>query len=207
MMRIFRSVLTAVIGILAFAPLSSGVALGRPVRDRRGEALVIVPGSRLGLYHLGSDGAWSLKQLGKPMAIESAKSETRQVWNWGDEELFFVHTVSNRSVGADPADGVTIDLLRFSCPTQTGIHTADGISTGSTLEEVRKAFPNAQPVANAPTVYDDVNQGIAFEFEKEPNGQSPCVSITIHLPGQNRIVTQEEVNKLLKKAQRIKQKE
>lgn len=199
MMRIFRAVLTGVIGILAFANLSSELVHGRPVRDRRGEALVIVPGSRLGLYHLGSDGAWSLKQLGKPIAIESAKSQTRQVWNWGDQELFFVHTASNRSLGTEPADGVTIDLLRFSCPNQTGIHTASGISTGSTLEEVRKAFPDAQPVAKAPSVYDDVNQGIAFEFEKEPNAQSPCLAITVHLPGQSRVVTQEEVEKLLKK--------
>jgi hypothetical protein len=199
MMRLFRSVLATGIGILAFAALSSELALGHPVRDRRGEALVIIPGSRLGLYHLGSDGAWSLKQMGKPIAIESTKSQTRQVWSWGDQELFFVHTVTNRSLGAEPADGVTIDLLRFSCPNETGIHTVDGISTGSTLEEVRKAFPDAQSVANAATVYDDLNQGIAFEFEKEPNAQSPCIAITIHLPGQSQIVTQEQVEKLLKK--------
>lgn len=199
MMRIFRSVLTTVIGVLAFATLGLELTLGHPVRDRRGEAMVIVPGSRLGLYHLGSDGAWSLKQLGKPIAIASVKSQTRQVWNLGDQELFLVHTVSNRSLGAEPVEGVTIDLLRFSCPNQTGIHTANGISTGSTLEEVRNAFPDAQPVANAPSVYDDVSQGIAFEFEREPNAQSRCLAITIHLPGQNRIVTQEEVEKLLKR--------
>jgi hypothetical protein len=198
MMRKFRSVLTAAIHILALVTIGSGMAPGRPVRDRHG-ALVIVPGSRLGLYHLGSDGASSLKQMGKPEAIESAKSQTRQVWSWGDQELFYVHTVTNRSIGAEPADGVTIDLLRFSCPNETGIHTTNGISTGSTLEEVRKNFPDAQPVGNAPAVYDDVKQGIAFEFEKEPNAQSPCIAITIHSPGPSEIVTQEQVEKLLKK--------
>jgi hypothetical protein len=199
MMRQSGFVLTTVIGIVALATISSETAPGRHIRDRRGEALVIVPGSGLGLYHLGSDGASSLEQMGKPVAIESAKSETRQVWNWGDQELFFVHTVSNRSIGAEPADGVTIDLLRFSCPKETGIHTLNGISTGSTLEGVRGNFPDARPADNAPTVYDDVNQGIAFEFEKEPTAQSPCIAITIHLPGQSGIVTQEQVENLLKK--------
>jgi hypothetical protein len=198
MMRKFCSVLNAATHILALITISSEAAPGRPVRDRHG-ALLIVPGSRLGLYHLGSDGASSLKQMGKPVAIESAKSQTRQVWSWGDQELFYVHTVANRSIGAEPADGVTIDLLRFSCPNETGIRTTDGISTGSTLEEVRKNFPDAQPVGNAPAVYDDVKQGIAFEFEKEPNAQSPCIAITIHSPGPSEIVTQEQVEKLFKK--------
>ena len=160
---------------------------------------MIVPGSRLGLYHLGSDGVWSLKQLGKPVAIASAKSQTRQVWDWGDQELFFVHTVSNRSLGVEPSDGVTIDLLRFSCPNETGIRTANGVATGTTREEVQKQFPDAQPVASAPGVYDDVKQGIAFEFAKEPKADSPCIAITIHSPGQSGVVTQEEVEKLLKK--------
>jgi hypothetical protein len=198
MMKRFRSVLTAAIAILALVTVDSPLARGRPVRDRHG-AQVIVPGSRLGLYQLGSDGAATLKQLGKPVAIESAKSQTRRVWDWGDHELFFVHTVSNRSLGVEPADGVTIDLLRFSCPIETGIRTANGISTGSTLEEVRKNFPNAQPAVGAPTVYDDVNQGIAFEFAKEPKAESPCIAITIHSPGQSGVVTQEKVEKLLKK--------
>jgi hypothetical protein len=198
-MRISCFLLTAFIGTLAFATFSPEKLAGRPVRDRRGEALMIVPGSRLGLYHLGSDGAWSLNKLGKPVAIASAKSQTRQVWDWGDQELFFVHTVSNRSLGVEPSDGVTIDLLRFSCPSETGIRTVNGVATGTTLEEVQKQFPDAQPVANAPGIYDDVKQGIAFEFAKEPKADSPCIAITIHSPGQSGVVTQEEVEKLLKK--------
>jgi len=37
-------------------------------------------------------------------------------------------------------------------------------------------------------------------FEKEPASQSPCIAITIHLPGQSRIVTQEQVEALIKTA-------
>ena len=64
---------------------------------------------------------------------------------------------------------------------------------------VRAAFPDAQPVTGTPWVYDDVKQGIAFEFKKKPASKSSCIAITIHVPGQSRIVTQEQVEALLKK--------
>lgn len=70
----------------------------------------------------------------------------------------------------------------------------------STLEDIRKSFPDAQPMANTPTIYDDVKQGIAFEFEKEPTSESPCIAIMVHLPGQSQVETQAEVEALLKKA-------
>jgi hypothetical protein len=199
MMRILYFLLILVVGMLPFATFTPVMVFGRPVHDRRGEALMIVPGSRLGLYHLGSDGEWSLKQLGKPVAIESTKSQTRQVWDWGDQELFFVHTVTNRSLGVEPSDGVTIDLMRFSCPSETGIRTVNGVATGTKLEEVQRQFPDARPVADAPQIFDDIKQGIAFEFAKEPKAESSCIAITIHSPGQSGVVTQGEVEKLLKK--------
>ncbi len=102
-------------------------------------------------------------------------------------------------MNAKPADGVTIDLIRFSYPSQSSYKTWSNISTGSTLEEIRKSFPDAQPMVNTPTIYDDVKQGIAFEFEKEPIAESLCIAIMVHLPGQSQVATQEEVEALLKK--------
>jgi hypothetical protein len=160
---------------------------------------LIQPGTRLGEFRLGSDGAETLKKLAKPDAVESVKSQTRRVWKWSDDETFFVHTVSNDSGHAKSGDGVTVDLIRFSYPGQSTYKTSSNISTGSTLEDIRKSFPDAQPLANRPTVYDDVKQGIAFEFEKEPTSESPCVAIMVHLPGQSQVVTQLEVEALLKK--------
>ncbi|MBV8213794.1 MAG: hypothetical protein JOZ08_11310 [Verrucomicrobia bacterium] len=199
-MKISVTILGVVISMpILFAALAGSEACGKG-HDRPRQALSMVPGARLGIYSLSSDGAQSLEQMGKPVAMESANSETQRVFNWGGQTLFFVHTLSNRVTGAEPPDGVTIDLLRFSCPTETGVKTANGIHTGSSLAEVRNAFPDAQPVANAPWVYDDVKQGIAFEFEKSAVSESPCIAITIHVPGQSRIVTQQQVEALLKKA-------
>ena len=198
-MRNFVPVLT---GLLVGSVLTVGLAEATGRRICRGPWVqwgLIQPGTRLGEFRLGSDGVETLKKLVKPDAVESVKSQTRWVWKWSDHETFFVHTVSNDSVGAKPADGVTIDLIRFSYPSQSTYKTWSNISTGSTLEEIRKSFPDAQPMVNTPTVYDDVKQGIAFEFEKEPTAESLCIAIMVHLPGQSQIATQAEVGALLKK--------
>jgi hypothetical protein len=199
-MKIFASIFSALVTVPALlAALTASEASGRG-HDNPRQALSMVPGDRLGIYRLSADGAETLDKMGKPAAIQAGNSETKRIFDWGDNTLLFVHTVSNRVTGAEPRTGVTIDLLRFSCPTETGVKTANGIHTGSTLAEVHDAFPDAQPVASAPWVYDDVKQGIAFEFEKGPAAQSPCIAITIHVPGQNQTVTQEQVEALLKKA-------
>jgi hypothetical protein len=201
MMRNFVPAFTVLLIGSVLTVTGPGEAAGR--RICRGPWVqwgLIQPGTRLGEFRLGSDGGETLKKLVKPDAVESLKSQTRRVWKWSDDERLFIHTVSNDSVDAKPADGVTIDLIRFSYPSQSTYKTWSNISTGSTLEDIRKNFPDAQPLANAPTVYDDVKQGIAFEFEKEPTSESPCIAIMVHLPGQSQIATQVEVEALLKKA-------
>jgi len=198
-MKIFVSIFSALFTVpILIAVLTASEACGRG-HDNPRQALSMVPGDRLGIYRLSTDGADSLEKMGKPVAIQSGDSETKRVFDWGDQTLLFVHTVSNRVSGAEPPDGVTIDMLRLSCPKETGVKTENGIHTGSTLAEVRSAFPDAQPVASEPRVYDDVKQGIAFEFGKSPAPESHCIAITIHVPGQSRIVTQEQVEALLKK--------
>jgi hypothetical protein len=200
MMRNFVPAFTSLLIGLVLTIIGPTEAAGR--RICRGPWVqwgLIQPGTRFGEFRLGSDGGETLKKLVKPDAVESLKSQTRRVWKWSDDETLFIHTVSNDSVDAKPADGVTIDLIRFSYPGQSTYKTWSNISTGSTLEDIRKNFPDAQPLVNTPTVYDDVKQGTAFEFEKEPTSESPCIAIMVHLPGQSQIATQVEVEALLEK--------
>jgi hypothetical protein len=200
MMNPFVPAFTALLIVSAVTATGPAEAAGR--RICRGPWMqwgLIVPGSRLGGFRLGSDGIETLKKLVEPDAVESGKSQARRVWKWSDHEKLFIHTVTNDSINATPATGVTVDLIRFSYPSQSTYKTRSNISTGSTLEDIRKNFPDAQPVAAVPTVYDDVKQGIAFEFEKEPIPESPCIAIMVHLPGQSQVATQEEVEALLKK--------
>ena len=158
------------------------------------EDLSIVPGASIAGMHLGPNGLQELKKLGKPYRIDRGMSQTRQVWKWsrpeGRIETFFVHTVNNGAMDAQPADGVTIDLIRVSI---ARFKTAGGVGVGSTLDQIRKSFPNISPPEGAPTVFDDRKEGIAFEFSTAPVGHSVCIAVMVHPPGQSNVATQEQV--------------
>ncbi|MBV8214042.1 MAG: hypothetical protein JOZ08_12580 [Verrucomicrobia bacterium] len=158
---------------------------------------LIVPGERIGQTHLGNDGAETLKHLPKPSGVDRGMSQTRQVWKsrpGGSFETLFIYTVNNGAMDVEPTDGVTIELIRV---TAKYFRTANSISTGSTLEQIRKAFPDAVPLDDVPTIYDDLKQGIAFEFPKEPTAGSPCIAIMVHPPGESHVATQTQVASVL----------
>jgi len=184
-MKIFYPVLISLIGVLASVTLAGPVVNQKPS---------LIAGQSLGGIALGSNGLEELKKLGKPYRIDRGMSQTHQVWKWfkpgGRFDTFFVHTVSNGATDSQPSDGVTIDLIRT---TAVRFKTADGIAAGSTLEQIRKSFPAATPVDGAPTILDDVKQGIAFEFSDAPTDQSVCIAVMVHTPGQSNFATQQQV--------------
>jgi hypothetical protein len=158
----------------------------------------IVPGVSLEGIALGPNGLNELKKLGKPDRIDRGMSQTRQVWRSlrpeGRLETLFIHTVNNGVIDAKPADGLTIDLIRTS---MARFQTVSGIRVGSTLDQIRKSFPDIAPVEGTPTIFDDVKRGIAFEFSSSPIGHSICIAIMIHPPGKSNIATQEQVAEVL----------
>src|SRR5271165_5055846 len=99
--------------LLALALGLINSTLGDPIETGRN---LIVPGVRLGEVSLGPTGAETLKNLPKPYRIDRGMSQTRRVWKWfkpgGLFDTLFIHTVSNGVIDAEPADGVTIDLIR-----------------------------------------------------------------------------------------------
>ena len=160
--------------------------------------LTIVPGSSMSGVSLGPNGLQELKKLGKPYRIDRGMSQTRQVWKWsrpeGRLDTFFVHTVDNGVVDAKPANGMTIDLIRS---TVARFKTSGGIGVGSTLDEIRKSFPDVAAVEGTPTIFDDVKRGIAFEFSAAPIGHSVCIAVMVHPQGRSNIATQEQVAEVL----------
>jgi hypothetical protein len=191
MMRM--KIVTAV--LLALNLALAGNVLAGPGASQKAS---VVPGHSLGGIALGPNGLEELKKLGKPYRIDRGMSQTRQVWKWfkpgGRFDTFFVHTVNNGATDAQPSDGVTIDLIRT---TATRFKTADGIAAGSTLEQIRKSFPDAAPADGMPTVLDDVKRGIAFEFSEAPTNQSICIAVMVHTPGQSNFATQQQVAEVL----------
>jgi hypothetical protein len=177
--------------------LTAVISLAGPVLAATDEAS-IVPGVSLEGIALGPNGLNELKKLGKPDRIDRGMSQTRQVWRSlrpeGRVETIFIHTVNNGVIDAKPADGLTIDLIRTS---MARFQTVSGIRVGSTLDQIRKSFPDIAPVEGTPTIFDDVKRGIAFEFSSSPIGHSICIAIMIHPPGKSTIATQEQVAEVL----------
>jgi hypothetical protein len=177
--------------------LTAVISLAGPVLAATDEAS-IVPGVSLEGIALGPNGLNELKKLGKPDRIDRGMSQTRQVWRSlrpeGRVETIFIHTVNNGVIDAKPADGLTIDLIRTS---MARFQTVSGIRVGSTLDQIRKSFPDIAPVEGTPTIFDDVRRGIAFEFSSSPIGHSICIAIMIHPPGKSTIATQEQVAEVL----------
>ena len=177
--------------------LSAVISLAGRVLAAANEAS-IVPGVSLEGIALGPNGLNELKNLGKPDRIDRGMSQTRQVWRSlrpeGRLETLFIHTVNNGVIDAKPADGLTIDLIRTS---MARFQTVSGIRVGSTLDQIRKSFPDIAPVEGTPTIFDDVKRGIAFEFSSSPIGHSICIAIMIHPPGKSTIATQEQVAEVL----------
>lgn len=163
-----------------------------------GQKASVNPGQSLGGIALGPNGLAELKKLGKPYRTDNGMSQTHQVWKWfkpgGRFDTFFVHTVSNGATDAQPSDGVTIDLIRTIA---TRFKTVDGIAAGSTLEQIRKSFPDAVPADGTPTILDDIKRGIAFEFSDAPSNESTCIAIMVHTPGQSNFATQQQVAEVL----------
>jgi hypothetical protein len=190
-----RMKITKVAFLALVLALVNLVAEGSATTDR----VQIVPGARLGGVALGPDGAKELNKLPRPYRVDRGMSQTRQVWKWtgsgGRLATLFIHTVNNGVIDAQPANGFTIDLIRGTAP---GWRTANGISVGSSLAQIRTKFPAATRVENSPAVYDDVKEGIAFEFANQPAASSPCIAIMVHVPGQGRIADQKQVDELLK---------
>ena len=143
-------IITATLAALSLILVGNGSA--GPAATQKAS---VVPGQSLGGIALGPDGLEELKKLGKPYRIDRGMSQTHQVWKWfkpgGRFDTFFVHTVNNGATDAQPSDGVTIDLIRT---TATRFKTADGIAAGSTLEQIRKSFPDAAPADGTPTVLE-----------------------------------------------------
>lgn len=188
-MKIAKTILLAL--VLPFA--NNGLAGIAGTQDTS-----IVPGASMAGVSLGPKGTQELKKLGKPYRIDRGMSQTRQVWKWlrpeGRVETFFIHTVNNGVIDAQPADGVTIDLIRS---TTARFRTTDGIAVGSSLEQIRRSFPGVAPVEGTPTIFDDVKRGIAFEFSSAPINHSICIAVMVHPPAETNVVTQQQVAEVL----------
>ena len=175
-----------------------GMAALPPAPSIAGDNLII-PGQGIGQTHLGKNGNLYLSKLPKPDGVDVGMSQTRQVWiskkGGKRSDTLFIHTVSNGALNVQPIQGVTIDDIRVTSP---WYHTHSGISTRSTLAQIRRHFPNVRPIDGDRTLYDESKLGIAFEFAQSATAGSPCIAIMVHPPGDVHLADMEEVNRVLR---------
>jgi hypothetical protein len=160
---------------------------------------LIVPGQSIGQTHLGRFGAAYLAKLPKPDANDSGMGKYRSVWlsnnQGGRKETLYIFSVANDPRDIEPRNGVSIRLIRVTSP---WYHTANSISTGNTLPQILRSFPGARASDQSQTLYDDAEQGIAFEFAGRATAGSPCIAIMVHPPGKVNLTTANDVNEILR---------
>ena len=167
-----RTLVLAALGALATLPLAA-----------QADGTLIVPGRSIGQTRLGRHGDQDLRKLPRPDASDAGMMKQDLVWVSKHEgrapQTLYIHTVANGALDVRPHNGVTIEDIRVTSPVY---HTASGIHVGSTRAEVRRRFPQAQPVDGRKTELDDARRGIAFEF----SGAAPsarCIAISVHARG------------------------
>lgn len=186
---------------LTFLAITS-VCMTASVSATPTDNFLIVPGHRIGQTALGPNGAAELKHLPKPSAEDDGMMQRRLVWvshTSGHADTLFIHTTANGAYGnVKPVDGVTIDTIRI---TSRQFHTRNGISTASTLAQIRRRFRTARVDKFNSGTYVDARQGISFELARPVSSASRCIGISIYPPssGSDSAETdQSEVDDLLK---------
>ena len=109
----------------------------------------------------------------------------------GGEDTLYIFSVANDPRDIQPRNGVSIRLIRVTSP---WYHTANSISTGNALPQILRSFPGARATDQGQTLYDDAEQGIAFEFAGRATAGSPCIAIMVHPPGEANLTTAKDVN-------------
>ena len=183
---------------LALAALCLSASAGTALADN----FLIVPGRSIGQTALGPNGAAELKHLPKPSAEDNGMMQSHLVWvshTSSHADTLFIHTTRNGALGnVKPVDGVTIDTIRI---TSRQFHTQNGISTASTLAQIRRHFRTARVDKFNPGIYVDARQGISFELARPVTPASRCIGISIYPPSSDfgsAETDQSEVDDLLK---------
>ena len=141
----------------------------------------IVPGRSIGQLCLGEAASTATTPLGLAASNDSAMGNTWQVWKSGYE--LDVLTIRDES-----GLHTFVEQVRVTSP---WFATRRGIHVGSSFSAVRAAFPkmlrlnpDAKPTEHQVlALYDNVNQGILFEFAAAKHGvpsSAKCQAILVH---------------------------
>jgi hypothetical protein len=146
--------------------------------------MLIVPGKSIGNVWLLQNADSLEILLGKPDLSDSAMGKAWLTWFSKVSDTVTGNELNIYTSYKD--DKMDMKVVRQVRITSREFKTSAGISTGKSLSEVKESFPNIKIVGkydmetNTPViVYDDVDSGIAFEFEN-----NTCSGIILHEIGK-----------------------
>ncbi|WP_066837025.1 hypothetical protein [Rufibacter ruber] len=151
-------------------------------------AYQIVPGERMGQTSLNESPEAVAEALGKPDASNAAMGKSLSTWyssaNGGKREELNVYTVREKT--GTPQETVGVHQVRVTSSAFKVMPS--GLSTGSTLPQIREAFNRVRPLAHyqyqgrqRAYLYDATGEGLAFEIT---GPDSTCVAIILHQKGK-----------------------
>jgi hypothetical protein len=146
--------------------------------------MLIVPGAAIGNVRLGADASELDSLLGKPDLSDSAMGKSWMTWFSKVHDTVTGNELNIYTTYKD--NSMTSKVVRQVRITSEEFKTSANIGSGSTIDEVRKAFPDLSRAGSYDTetprptaVYDATAEGIAFEFE-----DSVCTGVIIHPKGR-----------------------
>jgi hypothetical protein len=142
--------------------------------------MLIIPGEKIGNISLGQNAGELESILGKPDVSDAAMGKAWITWF---SKVSDTVTGNELNIYTTYKDNEMMEkVVRQIRITSNEFKTAEGLSTGKSLAEIQKIYPEIEQTGkydmetNTPvTVYDDTESGIAFEFE-----DNTCVGIIIH---------------------------
>lgn len=143
----------------------------------------IIAGQKVGIISIGEQGSSVAVQLGSADFGDAAMQKSISGWySKTDSAIQIKIYFENDMTGANT--GPHVVQIRVN---STFFKTAEGITTGSNLEEIKKYYSNIQPSLNFSSkkgnekiiVMNDDELGIAFEIDSK----NICKGITVHKPG------------------------
>lgn len=153
-------------------------------------AWTIVPGQRIGQIRLEAP-AQSLAVLGKPDGGDAAMMKAWRIWysRKKDNSIDSTHMLAVFTA-MRTQDTQYVKQIRVNSPK---FKTAKGVGAGSTLSAIKKAYPGIKLVrlyetankARRIAVYEDTQQGIAFETANSRSRKPVCSMVVVFDPGES----------------------
>jgi hypothetical protein len=155
--------------------------IAKPATNTR---LLILPGKSIGNIALEDNAADLESILGKPDLSDAAMGKAWLTWFSKVSDTVTGNELNVYTTYKD--NELTEKVVRQIRITSDEFQTPDKLSTGRSLSEIQKIYPDLKSIGsfdletpNPVTVYDAVDEGIAFEIEKDR-----CVGIIIHQKGR-----------------------